>query len=87
MNEPLLKYSATPEDPYKPFKKRKREYAPSWTAPEHGRFARHMERAYPVAHDGRKMVELGRELVLERRPVIMIPEREPIFLGLDQAPA
>jgi len=78
-------YTAYPNDSYRPFKRKKREQEPRWTAPEHAKIARHMERAYPVDHKGRKMVELGRELVLDPRPEIMQPKRTPIFLGLDQS--
>lgn len=79
-------YSATPEDTYRPYKIRKKHKShvnDPWCAPEHGKFARNMERAYRVDVNGRKMVELGKELILEQRPTIMIPERIPIFLGLD----
>ncbi len=78
-------YSAFPDDTYRPFKKKKRKQEERWNAPEHGKFARHMERAYPVDVNGRKMVELGKELVLDPRPEIMQPKRTPIFLGLDQS--
>lgn len=80
----LVRYSATPEDNYVPYKRRARVQEPSWTAPEHSKASRYMERAYPYTHDGRKMVELGRELILDGRPTIMKPERKAIFLGLDQ---
>lgn len=81
------RFSTTPEDRYRPFKirkkrKTKKEY---WIAPEHQKFGRYMERGYRVDHKGRKMVELGTEVILDPRPTIMQPERKPIFLGLDQS--
>ena len=79
-----FRFTAYPEDRYRPYKRKKRQKPEHWTAPEHGRFAKHMQRSYPVAHDGRRMVELGRELVLDLRPEILQPKRIPIFLGIDQ---
>lgn len=72
-----------PWDTYRPFKRKKREKEEYWVAPEHGRAARNMERAYDLDKDGNKIVENGKRLVLERRPEIMVPKREPIFLGID----
>ncbi len=80
-------YSARPDDRYRPFKRKQRVAEPQWVAPEHGKFARHMERAYDLDHNGNKIVEMGKRLVLERRPEIMVPKRTPIFLGLDQPSA
>lgn len=76
-------YSARPEDRYRPFKRKPRVQEPSWVAPEHSKFARHMERAYDLDHNGNKIVEMGRRLVLDPRPEIMQPKRTPIFLGID----
>jgi len=78
-------FSATPEDSYRPFKKKKRQREELWVAPEHRRHASYMERAYDVDDKGRKMVGVGKRLVLDPRPSIMKPERVPIFLGLDQS--
>lgn len=77
-------FSASPHDTYRPFRRKRRERQESWVAPEHKRAASYMQRAFPVAHDGRRMTELGRELVLDARPEIMQPKRQPIFLGLDK---
>jgi len=78
-------FSATPEDRYTPFKiKKKRHREEMWVAPEHRRHASYMQRAYDIDDKGRKMVELGKRLVLDPLPVIMRKDRNPIFLGLDQ---
>lgn len=78
-----MRWSFNPEDSYKPYKRKRRQREEYFTAPEHARAARHMERAYPVSDDGRKMVELGRQLVLDPRPEILQPKRTPIHLGVD----
>ncbi len=72
-------FSASPDDGYKLRFQKKRD---NWTAPEHNKCAAHVERAYPLDVNGRKMFSKGKEIVLERRPAIMIPERPKIFLGL-----
>lgn len=77
-------FSATPESHYRQYKRRKKMQEPNWVAPEHQRAASYMERAYPVDHAGRKMVELGKELVLEQRPQIMQPKREVFSLGISE---
>lgn len=81
-------FSATPDDNYRPFKRRSRKQREDrFVAPEHAKHASYMERGYRFDHTGRKMVELGTELILDPRPTIMRPERNPIFLGLDQNPS
>lgn len=77
-------FSVDPGDRYRPFKIRKRRQHNDWCAPEHFKTSKHMERAYRHDVKGRLMKELGKEIILEQRPTIMIPERKPIFLGLDQ---
>jgi len=85
-NQPNRRWSFSPEDPYKPYQKRRRKPREElWVATEHRRHASYMERAYDVDDKGRKMVEVGKRLVLDPRPSIMKPERVPIFLGLDQS--
>ncbi len=74
-----------PWDTYRPFKRKKRDPEPRWVAPEHERFARNMERAYDLDHEGNKMFEKGRNLVQEKRPEILVPKRTPVFLGIDQS--
>ncbi len=80
-------FSATPRDWYRQFKikARKRDDHNAFVAPEHYKFAKNMDRAFPLDHDGRPMKELGKRLVLDPRPEIMQPKRIPIFLGLDQS--
>lgn len=85
MEPEFTRFTAYPDDPYRQYKRRRNRKRPeSWHAPEHQKFARHMERDYRRDVNGRKMVELGKELVLDPRPEIMQPKRTPIFLGLDQ---
>ncbi len=82
----FTRYTAFPDDPYRPFKRKKRRVQEEpWCAPEHRKFAHNMQRGYRESHDGRKMTELGKEYILDPRPEIMQPKREPIFLGLDQS--
>lgn len=79
----FTRFTALPNDPYVPFKRRKRPAPDHWVAPEHFRFAKHMERAFLVDDKGNKMLHLGKQLVQDRRPEIMQPKRTPIFLGVD----
>lgn len=82
-----FRFTALPHDTYRPYRRRKRPLEERWTAPEHHKAAASMERAYPVDINGRKMLEKGRELVLDPRPEIMQPKRTPIYLGIDQSVA
>jgi hypothetical protein len=77
------RFTAMPDDPYTPYKIKKRPPPDYWVAPEHHKFGKHMARQYDEAHDGRLMKENGKRLVLDPRPEIMIPKRIPIFLGVD----
>lgn len=79
-------FCTMPEDRYVPFKRKARKpQEPDWVAPEHQKFARHMQRAFPLDDKGNPMKELGKRLVLDPRPEILQPKRQPIFLGLDQS--
>ena len=48
-----------------------------WTAPEHGRSARHMNRDYRRDDYQRPLREYGRELQVDARPAQLVPERKP----------
>jgi hypothetical protein len=79
----FVRFTATPEDTYVPYKRRKKPQPDYWVAPEHWKFARNMDRDYERDHDGRPIRENGKRLVLDPRPEIMIPKRTPIHLGVD----
>lgn len=61
--------------PYKPLKAKK----PSWYAPEHAKVASSMKRDFP-RNDKGEAIGTTRELVVDKRPTIMIPPR-PTKLG------
>lgn len=71
-----------PDEPYvaparKAYRPRKKgEPATNWCAPEHVRLAQDMKRDYPRDHNGVRIEGKPRELVIDPRPRIMVPERQ-----------
>lgn len=48
----------------------------NWVCPEHERFASSMKRDFPRDDLGRPLREYGRELVIDKKPNVMRPERK-----------
>jgi hypothetical protein len=59
---------------YIPRQRKKRQ--PSWKAPEHVRITSDMVRAHPLDKWGKPRLHLEKELVVDPRPQIMLPERK-----------
>lgn len=60
--------------PYVPGKVRKKPNA--WVAPEHGKSAMGMERKFPVDDKGLPVPGRDKELIIDKRPTIMLPPRK-----------
>ena len=52
----------------------------SWVCPEHARFASSMERDYPRDDRGCRIPGKPKELKVDNRPEILIPEKKRHFL-------
>lgn len=57
-------------------RKAKRREKDNWTAPEHARLAQDMVRDYPRDDYGRRIPGKSRELILDKRPSVMVPPRQ-----------
>lgn len=74
--------------PDQPRERKYRKYKPNrenknpeiWTAPEHRKMVRDMERVFPVNELGLRIEGRERELKIDIRPNIMIPAR-PTYMG------
>jgi hypothetical protein len=64
--------------PLDKFSRKKKHPNPNdvWTAPEHGKGAMSMERDWPRDHEGNRIPGKKKELVLDKRPTIMLPPKE-----------
>ena len=63
------------ERPSKVFVPRKEKKHLAWVAPEHARIAASMRRDYPRNNKGEPLPGAKRELVVDKRPTVMVPAR------------
>lgn len=82
-------WTFTPDEPfgnvYKSYRPTKKDRIPAWRAPEHLKMTKDMTRDFPRDDFGLPIDGSKRDqLVLDKRPAIMVPERPKKFLTLEE---